>query len=214
MLTANLNSFDNVVEPAIQKLPDGIEMVYHCYDDLNFPPITGLTPRLQYRIPKTCGWQMKPGYDYYVWLDGSLSLTQEDSLEWLIDQLGDNNIAFFKHPWRKNIREEVEHIEDHLARGQPYITARYKNGLHREFLNRLEVEKYPDNVLYGSTAFIYRNTPKVQSALEDWWALQSRYFTCDQIQLPYVLWKHGLSVSVLDERLFKSDHVGLVSEHK
>lgn len=171
VLSANLNNFDTTVTPDVQD----IDFDYHCWTDSDFPPITGLTPRLQYRIPKTHGWQMLSGYDIYMWLDGSFTLPK-DSLKWFVDKLGDNEILFFKHPWRKTIKEEVEHIEDHLQKGKPYITSRYKNGLHKEALQELG-----DGPLYTSTVFMYKNTPAVQAALKEWWYLGCRYWSCDQI---------------------------------
>lgn len=211
ILQANLGDFDHPVDPVKQNTEH--EVSFHRFTDDNFPPITGLTPRLQYRIPKCFGWHMVPGADVYIWLDGSVSFERPDCVQWYMSQLGDNDIGFFKHPSRRNVRQEVEHIEEHLRLGKPYITSRYKNGLHREFLDRILNEGYKDRVLYASTAFIYRNTSPVQRALEDWWALGSRYFSCDQIQLPWVLWKHKLKVKIFDEYIYKSGYISLVSKH-
>src|SRR3990167_3032462 len=106
ILSCNLGNFDKVIKPVDQELPDGIEQIdYHCFTDSDFPPITGLTPRLQYRIPKLFGWQMFPDYDYYIWLDGSMSFTREDSAKWYMGKLGNADMAVFKHPWRKTIQE-------------------------------------------------------------------------------------------------------------
>lgn len=210
VLTAILGGFDTPVDPVSQD----IKHSFHRFTDKNFPPITGLTPRLQYRIPKTHGWQMFPGYDVYVWLDGSMTFTRPDSLKWLLEQLGEADVAFFRHPWRKTVAEEVEHIEEHLKKEKPYITSRYKNGLHREFLTRIQNEDYSDQTLYASTAFIYLNTPEVQEALKDWWYEGSRYFTCDQVNLPFVLKYSGLKVSTIDEDIFNNPYLKIVSPHK
>jgi len=210
VLQANLGSFDTPQDPVEQAIP----FTFHRWTDDNFPPITGLSPRLQYRIPKTHGFEMFPGYEYYLWLDGAVTLLRNDCLKWYLDQLDGGDIAFFKHPFRRNVRQEVAHIEEHLEQGKPYITARYKNGLHREFLDRILAEGYPDKTLYASTAFIYRNTEKVQSALRDWWYEGTRYFTCDQVQLPYICYTHDLDVRVLSEPIYKSGYISLVSHHK
>lgn len=216
ILSANLGAFDKVVKPVDQELPEGVESVtYHCWTDSDFPPITGLTPRFQYRIPKLFGWQMFPGYDIYLWLDGSVSLQDEDSLKWYMDQLGSGDMAFFDHPNRNTIREEVDHIEEHLRLGKPYITPRYKNGLHKEQLADIELDtQYIDDALYASTTFIYRDSEKVRDAMRHWWLHQSRYFTCDQVALPYVLWKEGIDVRVLDQHIYKTKFMTMVSKHK
>jgi hypothetical protein len=212
VLTSVLGDFDKLIDPK----PQTVDFTFYRWTDDNFPPITGLTPRLQYRIPKTHGWEMLPGHDVYIWLDGTVSFQRDDCIEWYLRQLGDNDMAFFAHPYRHTIKEEVEHIEDHLNRGRPYIVSRYKNGLHRQQYERILEENpiYEDDRLYASTVFVYRNTPKVRFMLMDWWYTGSRYFTCDQVVLPYLLRKHGIKVKTLDEPIYKSGYISLVTHHK
>jgi hypothetical protein len=211
ILTANLGNFDTPVDPVEQNIPTD----FHRFTDDDFPSITGLTPRLQYRIPKTHGWQMKPG-DIYLWLDGTFTLAKENSLEWFINKLGDADMVLFKHPWRNTIKEEVEHIEEHLKLNKPYITSRYKNGLHKEQLEHIykECPDYIDDTLFTSTVFIYRSTPKVQEMMKEWLYTSVRYFTCDQIVLPYLVKKYKLNVSIINENQYKFEHLEIASRHK
>lgn len=212
ILQANLGNFDKPVDPVKQDTKH--EIVFHRWTDKNFPPITGLTPRLQYRIPKMFSWQMFPGHDYYLWLDGSVSLKRPDCIDWYLKELGDGDIAFFKHPTRRNIRQETAHIEEHLKLGKPYVTERYKNGLHKEQLADIMLDKdFHDNKLYASTVFIYKDNEAVRDAMRLWWLHTSRYFTVDQIALPYILWKHKLNVKTLSEPIYKSGYISLVSHH-
>ncbi len=211
ILQANLGDFDSPQDPVKQTVP----FTFHRWTDENFPPIMGLTPRMQYRIPKTHGWQMFPDYDVYIWLDGTVSFKRDDCLQWYLDQLGDNDIALFSHPNRSTAQQETDHIEEHLQLGKPYITARYKNGLHKEQLAEMMLdEDFKDDKLYASTVFVYRNTPKVQAMLKDWWYYGCRYFTVDQIVLPWLFWKHDLKVKALDEPIYKSGYISLVSHHR
>lgn len=213
ILQANLGNFDNPVDPVAQKVDFGY--TFHRFTDKDFPPITGLTPRMQYRIPKTHGWQMLPGYDYYLWLDGTVSLMRDDSLQWYLDQLGKNDMALFHHPQRHSIKKEVEHLEEHLKLGKPYITARYKNGLHKEQYEVIKADKgYIDNKLWASTSFIYANNARMQSMLRDWWYYQSRYFTCDQVVLPWLIDRWGVKVKDFNEPIYKTGYMSLVSHHK
>jgi hypothetical protein len=215
ILTANLGGFDIEYDPVIQRVTPGIEVTFHRFNDANFPPIAGLTPRMQYRIPKLFGWQMFPGYDIYIWLDGSVSFERDDSVNYFLNELGGHDCAFFKHPVRRNIRQEVAHIEEKLQEDHWYITPRYKNGLHKEQMAVIAADKkFHDRFLYTSTAFIYRNSSLMHLALEDWWFYQSRYFTCDQIPLPYVLWKHDVSVKRIDVDQYKIGYLSLMSHHK
>lgn len=202
VLSANLGNFDTPVEHVKQD----IEVDFHTFTDEDFPPIADLPPRFQYRIPKLFGWQMKPSYDVYIWLDGSMRLTRPDSVRWMLDQLGSNDIAFFKHPWRKTIKEEVDFIEQRLKDNDKYITPRYKNGLHKESLKYTE-----DGVLYASPVFIYKYSVDVGIQLSTWWLYQSRFYTCDQVSLTYAL--RNLRVAVLPGHVFKNDYLEVGSKH-
>lgn len=209
ILTANLGNFDIPVDPAKQNTPSE----FCRFTDENFPPIAGLTPRLQYRIPKMFGWQMLPGYDIYIWLDGSFSFTREDSVEWFLEQLGDDDMALFRHPWRKTIKEETDHIEEYLKKGDKYITPRYKNGLHKEqYADIMSDPNFKDEFLFTSTAFIYRDSEKVRDAMRLWWLHTSRYFTVDQIALPYVT--KDLDINMILENQYKIPYLTMVSKHK
>lgn len=203
VLSANLGNFDSPIEHAKQDT----QVDFHTFTDEDFPPIADLPPRFQYRIPKMFGWQMKPGYDIYIWLDGTMQLTSPDSVRWLIEQLGDHEIAFFDHPWRKTIKEEVDYIEERLKTNDKYITPRYKNGLHKESLKLTG-----DGHLYASTVFIYKNKPFAQEALIKWWTLQSRYYSCDQITLTSAL--ELADVVSLPGKVFKNKYLKVGSKHK
>lgn len=212
VLSCILGKFDTPVDPVPQTVP----FKFHRWTDEDYPPILGLTPRMQYRIPKTHGWKMLPGYDYYIWLDGAVSFKRDDCIQYYLNQLDDADMAFFKHPTRRNVRQEVAHIEEHLQQGKPYITARYKDGLHKEQMAKiLEDSTFKDRHLWASTGFIYRNTKKVQDALVDWWEQGTlRYFTCDQVVLPYIVHKHKLKVNTMNEPVFKSGYISLTSHHR
>lgn len=209
VLSANLGNFDTPVDPVKQT----VDITFHRFTDENFPPVTGLTPRLQYRIPKMFGWQMFPGYDIYIWLDGTFTLGRKDSVQWFLDQLGDNDFAFFKHPWRNTMKEETDHIEEYLKKNDKYITPRYKNGLHKEqYADCMNDADYVDDRLYTSTAFAYRDSEHVRDVLRLWWLHTSRYFTVDQIALPYVT--KDSAVSVIPENQYKCKYLKIASIHK
>lgn len=213
ILTAVLGNFDKIVDPVLQDVPEGVEYTFHRFTDEDFPPIADLPPRFQYRIPKLYGWQMFPGYDVYIWLDGTFSFGRPDCLEWFLEKLGDADMAFFKHPWRNSAAEETAHIEEHLAKKTPYIASRYKNGLHKEQLFQIQADPdYVDDKLYTSTAFIYRDNPSVRFSLQVWWLHSSRYFTVDQIVQPYAV-RH-LKVNVIPDNQYKTPYLTIVSTHK
>ena len=153
LLSANLGNFDvNAKDPVKQDLPEGIsEITFHRFTDEDFPPITGLTPRLQYRIPKLFGWQMFPGYDIYIWFDSSCSLQRADCVKWFLDQLGDNDMAFFRHPWRSTIKQEVDHIEEKLKQHGQEVSSRVIGEMVMKQLKKI------DEVAYIRFASVYKD---------------------------------------------------------
>lgn len=217
ILSANLGEFDKTAkDPVKQDLPENVsEITFHRFTDEDFPPITGLTPRMQYRLPKLFGWEMFPGYDAYIWLDSSMSLQRPDCVKWFFEQIQEADAAFFRHPQRGKISEESDHIEEKLKINHWYITPRYKNGLHKEMVEKANKDiTFHDNDLYASTAFIYWNTPRVHDMMQDWWYYQSRYFTCDQVALPYAIHRSKIKVNKIMDNLFKIGYLSLVSHHK
>jgi len=214
LLSANLGGFDVNIENIKQNLPEGVEMTFHRWNDENFPPIAGLTPRMQYRIPKLHGWEMFPGYDFYLWMDGSVHIINPYTISWFLEIMENKDFAIFKHPHRHTIDEEVRYIEWKLSERNMYLSRRYQNGLHREQLELIKKDlSYKDDVLYASTVFMYRNTPKVQEMMKDWWYYQSRFWTCDQVQLPYVLFKHDISVYRIDKNVFDNEYITTGERH-
>lgn len=218
----NLRGFDSPVPPTDQELPDGIERVdYHCFTDADFPPIADLPGRFQYRIPKLFAWQMLPGYDYYLHLDGEWTLKRPDSLKWYMEQLGHGDIALYAHPNRSTIKDEVQHIDDYLNRrrgtksGQDYIISRYKNGLHKEQLADIQLDQdFVDDRLYASTVMFYKDSEEMRDTMRLWWLHQSRYYTCDQVVLPYILDKSDIVVKTLGEQIYKTGHMSKTGHHR
>jgi len=208
IITANMGNFEKAVDPVPQSVP----IDFFRFTDENFPPRTkAVTPRLQARIVKIFGWQMVPGYNYYIWVDSSCYLPHPDSARWLMEQLGDADIAVFQHPQRKTIQEEADYLKLRLSIKCPYITPRYENELIDEQLAEIYSDKdFVDQNLYASTALIYKNTPQVQEMMKEWWYHTSRFHSIDQLSLPYVLTKSGCKVSVIHEKYNQTPYLTYV----
>jgi hypothetical protein len=160
-----------------------------------------MTPRMQAKIPKCFAWQMVPGYDYYLWIDGSLTLSHKDSLKHFLDNIkGHDLVALRHHPKRSSIKQEVNLISKGIKVHSNYFVARYSNELLKEQYEVIENDKdYVDDLLLIGGVFLYKNTPKVQKALKEWWYHITRYHVCDQFSFTYVLRKAGLKIKVLPD---------------
>src|SRR5512139_3657870 len=177
LLTANLNSFDRVYEPVEQVLPLGVELSFFRFTDENFPPRkNALHPRLQQQICKMFSWQLLPGAQYYLWVDASCSIFDQNTVKWFLEKCINKDVVLFRHPDRYSIKEEMTYLREKLSHGNKYLTRRYSG----EFLDALESElflnpSFVDDRLYASTAFMYHDTGKMRSALKEWWYFSSRY---------------------------------------
>ena len=189
--SANLGDFDSY--------PSHVDQghAFWCCTDEDFPPrFNAMTPRLQARIVKTHGWQMKPGYDIYLWVDNSTRLL-EGAADWMVEQLGDKDMALFRHNRRKTIQEEADYLKHRLAIGCPYVTPRYEN----EDIDGQLAEVDPQGQLFATTALIYRNTTGVRQALKTWWLHTSRFHSIDQLSLTNAI--KGVSYNVIDADYLK-----------
>lgn len=206
--TANLSGFDKPQENEEQELPEGIDQIeyWRCTDE-DFPPrFNAMTPRLQARLVKMFGWQMKPGFDFYLWVDSSCRLPRADSAKWFMEQLGDKDMAVFRHNERKTVQEEADYLKERLelertGKKKPYIIPRYEN----EDIDGQMKEVDGAAQLYASTTFIYRNTTGVRVALKEWWVHTSRFHSIDQLSLSHAI--KGESYNVIDVDFLKCPYL-------
>ena len=208
IFTANLGNFEPIYPYVEQNYPHD----FFRFDDSNFPlRKNSMTPRLQARIAKMFAWQMKPGYNVYLWVDSSMIMEHPGSAKWFLDKLEGNQIAVFKHPHRKTIGEEAKYLKYRLSIGCPYITPRYEfedlDGQMAEISNH-------DLPLYATTALIYRPTYDVKNAMKEWWYHTSRYHSIDQLSLAYALEKNHIKPNVIPDNYLKVSYITHVRKRK
>lgn len=209
VISANLGDYDVAVPWVPQVVSNGVTVDVHRLTDATCPPRPlAMTSRLQCGIPKMFGWELFPGYDYYLWVDASRGLLRSDTVAWFLEQIGDGEILLFRHPERQTIWEEYEFMKARMARpGETYLTSRYAGEWLEEQYAAVNHPWHIDNVLYASTAFLYRPTVAVKAMLRDWWGHKSRYLLHDQLALPYVLREHKIHVRTLHENVYTCPHL-------
>lgn len=205
ILSANLGGYDPPSAWADQTPPAGWEIVLERLDDRSFPPRPkAMSSALQAGIPKMFGWQLRPGFDAYLWVDASRRLVRPDFAAWMLSHLDDGaELAIFRHPLRGTVREEFQYVRDKLAGGNAYLTKRYAGEWLDEQMAAIASDHgFPDVVLYASTSFVYRPTALVSAALAEWWLHKARYLLHDQLALPYVLWRWGVEVQPIEADIY------------
>lgn len=163
------------------------------YTEKNFPLRKALTPHAQSKIPKCFGWDLEPNYDFYIWVDASYQLL-EGSTEFLLRELGDNDILVFPHPFHETVEEEYEFLKRELPKSK-YLQKRYTGELLEELYKLLDGK----DKIYHAAIFIYRNKVEVQKAMKEWWYYDSRFHLDDQLSWPKVL--KELKVGVMDKKI-------------
>lgn len=206
IVSANLGSFDREVEWVAQSAP-GYDVTVHRFTDANFPPrAKSMTSRLQSRIPKMFAWQMVPGADVYMWVDASFALLDSRAAQWGLEQLGDKDMAVFRHPERKTICEEYEFLKAKMAEGNEYLLSRYEGELLDEQMEAIAADpSYVDDRLFSAGIFLYRSTYWVNIAMMTWWHHTTRYHSIDQLAFPYVLGKEGYHV--IEENIYRTPYI-------
>lgn len=215
-MTANLGKFDDPVKYTKQELRDDIELEIFKFDDSNFPPrVRTMSPRMQYGIPKRFGWQLKPNFDYYIWVDASCTIDKPNIVNWFTEQCEGYDMALFKHPERNTIKEEADFIRYKMSKGNAYLITRYENEFLDEQMQAIFSDPdFTDNALYASTSFVYNNTFDVQWMMKEWWYHCTRYHALDQLSLPYLVQKFKLSVNVINEDVYHSPHITFIRKSR
>lgn len=204
IISANLGSYDPPAEWPALDVPKGVELEIVRLTDENFPPRSlAMTSRLQCGIPKWFGRDFAPTADVIIWIDASCAPTRI-AVPWFLKQLGDRDLAAFRHPERRTIRAEYEFMKARMARpGETYLNSRYKGEDLDGMMAFIERQHMSNAPLYATTAFAYLWSPYVADALEHVWSLKARYLLHDQLAFAYVVGWANLSRKAIADNYLK-----------
>jgi hypothetical protein len=203
-----INKVNKIVLP-VQK--EFFDITMSSYDDTNFySRENSLNSRTKSKIPKMLEW-LKIDADYYVWLDHNFTIISDNFAKTIIKQLNEKDLCLFKHPWNKNIAQEIMSIEKEIAKNNTYHISRYKGEPIRDQLHNYLNEGFIDDNLFSLGFFIYsKNLIKNRNynLLTDWFFHNCYWSIQDQISLPYLLKKHKIDFSVFDyENIYNNELV-------
>mgnify|MGYP003756732641 FL=1 len=165
----------------------------------------GNTSRFKAKYPKCFPHQLLWDYDITYWIDGSVLLKKNSTLEELIQLMGQNENLYFKHPDRDCIYDECE-----VSMNMP----KYKGHSLREQVSKYKKAGYPEhNGLVACTTILRKNTMNNRTLNEAWYNEMSDDLIQDQLSLPYVSWKAGVKINAVDINLWNNEYV-LFGSHK
>jgi len=157
-------------------------------------------PRRSSRIPKLLAHQYLPGYDFSLWIDGSIRLLAP--VRDLIDRyLGRADIAFFRHPLRDCIYEEAAACAEQRLDDPSLIAAQVAQYVGEGYP--------PHNGLNEGGVILRRHTPDIETFNNAWWSELCRYSRRDQLSLNYILNRLGIRPALFPGTI--GDNPGIVA---
>lgn len=170
-------------------------------------PSSFTSSRLANRHQKMVFYKTLPGDGYSAYIDANVRPVQ--SLADLFDAFvaSGKDMGMYRHYSRASVHEESKAC---IARGKVDDPQRM-----RDELTFYESEGFPDSdgMWEGSVIFKNHSSPRLGPAMNEWWDLYSRFQTRDQFSLPFVIWKHELSVFDLDSHSHGREHYFVRLQH-
>ena len=201
IVSVSFNNFDN------NHLWETQDADIFRYTEDNFPLRRSMTPHMQSKIPKMFGWQMNPGYDFYIYVDACYKLFTGFTT-WLLSELEEMDVVVFPHPKRKTIAQEYQYLK---VTHSSYDLQRYDKELLEEQYKVISDDKeYVDDLLLHAAIFAYRNNEMTKKMLKKWWYYVSRYHLCDQLSFPYVLKESNCAYKVINKKIKEVTYVEYV----
>jgi hypothetical protein len=197
--TCILNNWDHLRTPAVVD-PNAR---YICFTDQPMPkvdPWEFLPAYLPYqqmarnsRLPKILP-HLHFEAEYSVYHDGNFALRQEPAA--LIDRyLGARDIALFKHPCRKSVKQETDVLLGEKIGNSAEVVVQYE---------RWKDLGEPEGLWCGGM-IIRRHTEAVQQFNQAWWAEFMAGSTRDQMALPVAKHLTRIDVTTIDGDVYDND---------
>ena len=140
------------------------------------------------RWHKTHPHLLFPEYGESVYIDANVNILGAGFIDGL--RHSSQKMAFPRHPMRDCIFDEyanafAEFIDSSSEMWKEQRAIR-QSGMPRHY------GLTENNIIYRK-----HNDPEVIAIMEEWWNMISRYSKRDQLSLPWILWKHGISMSAV-----------------
>ena len=209
LASASLSGIDAALQVPPQELPAGWSMEFRCFGDGDFPPRPlSISPRMQAKYPRMCGFEWFADADLIGWIDSAYTITSAGLAAWLIDKLGDGDICLMAHNERRSIAAELSFMMQRMTAGDQYLVSRYADEpMAAQVSSYLSTNGFEDSWLAATGCFVYRNTPVMRAAMKDWLIECVRWSNQDQLSLPYVMHRHGITPRWLDAGIWNSPHL-------
>jgi hypothetical protein len=163
--------------------------------------------KAKYYKAKTHEIDILKNYDYFIWIDGSLTLRDQfiNNINKIID-IPNNELINFRHSARNNITDESNLC--HLW--SKYIDQNLDNQV-----KYYKKEGFKDDAgLFELTCIIKKNNDRVNKVFDLWWTHNLQHSYQDQISYPFVLWKLKIKPDhIIEENVMNNTDFTIWNSH-
>jgi hypothetical protein len=152
-------------------------------------------------------------YRWLAWADANVEFHDVSFLTGAVDTLAalapHQRVALIPHPERATVRQEYEHIDGEIARGNEYLRLRYAQEKMTEQIDYFIARGWnPDAKLWCGTVWLIENSEPIRRCWDAWWDQNLRYGMMDQLSLPVLLEVFGLEPQSLGFSLTHNPYFG------
>lgn len=168
------------------------------FSNIQDPKIKSMISAKYYKL-QTHKVEPLKGYQYYIWVDGSISLRPTFLENMFTFIRSGKQLVNFKHPERQTVKNEMEFSKD---------IGKYKSQPLKAQYEAYVKEGFPDTQgLFENTIQCKQNNPAINSVFDEWWLQNLKWSYQDQISYTYSLWKHSVMPDhVIHEKVFKNQN--------
>jgi hypothetical protein len=193
----------------VEQLSDRYNIVINRIDDsTETRREKSMMPRLCGKIPKMVVWETHPNYDYYIWIDASFSLLQNNSIEKIVDYCIGWDACFFKHPARTSVKQELDFVVGSMKNSDQYLIERYSGEKMIEQVDfYMKDSTWKDNILLACGIFIYSKSVvenKEYNLMKEWFYHNCIWSVQDQLSLPYLLHKFKTNYRLFENSVYSN----------
>jgi hypothetical protein len=135
-------------------------------------------------------------YDLSIWIDASIQFRKEIDLDRLTrDFIESPRLMMVReHPYRRCVHREAEVI---VRQGLASM------GKVEAIISRYNREGFPENFGLAESNFLVRkhNDQKLVLFANEWWKNVFELSRRDQLYFNYLVWKHGLDIEFIDDKI-------------
>lgn len=145
-------------------------------------------------------------YDYLIWIDGSVQITNPDFAETVIGNIRKSGWTMFSHPDRECIYDEAS-VSTKLEK--------YRDQPIAEQVESYRAEGYPERNGLMASGIIGRDArdERMVAINEMWWQENQKWTHQCQISLPVVLWRLGHSCDQIRANIWNNEWLR-ICEHE